>query len=216
LFPFALTSSTVSDPSLLQHYLYAARPYLEQYGYTALFAGVFVEGFGIPAPGETLVVASALLAAQGGLHIVYVLLVAWVAAVLGDNIGYAIGHFGGRRLVLRHGRFVGIREHHLEKVERFFHRYGGVLVAAARFFEVLRQLNGVVAGTSGMPWWRFLLYNAIGAALWIGLWGYGVYRLGHHMDRLLDLFSRFEPYVIGAGVVAAAGLVVYLFHRQRT
>lgn len=202
------------NPSLLQHYLDAARPYLEQYGYSALFTGVFVEGFGIPAPGETLVVASALLAAQGDLHIAYVLLVAWAAAVLGDNIGYAIGHFGGRRLVLRHGRFVGIREHHLEKVEHFFRRYGGVLVALARFFEVLRQLNGVVAGTSGMPWWRFLTYNAVGAALWIGLWGYGVYRLGRHIDRLLELFARFEPYVIGAGIVAAAALVIYVFRRQ--
>ena len=137
---------------MLQQYLDIARPYLDQYGYWAVFGLVAVESFGIPAPGQSIIMAAALLASQGELHIVALLLSAWGAAVLGDNIGYGIGRYGGRRLILHHGRHVGLRAQHLEKVERFFAHYGGGIVVAARFFDVLRQLNGVVTGLSGMPW----------------------------------------------------------------
>ena len=201
--------------SLLQHVLESAQPYLNEYGYIAIFVAVLVEGFGIPAPGQTLMEAGALLAARGQMNLAGVLFTAWIAAVIGDNIGYAIGHFGGRRLVLHHGRHFGVREDHLQKVERFFDRYGGGIVAVARFFEVLRQLNGVIAGTSGMHWWRFLFYNAVGAALWVGVWGAGAYYLGRRLEEVISFFQRYEPYVIAVGVAAAVALLVYLFWRRR-
>lgn len=200
----------------IEHYLALAEPYLHEYGYGAVFFGVFVEGFGIPAPGESLIVASALLASQGKMSIVAALLVGWCAAVAGDNIGYAIGRFGGRRLVLRRGRYVGIREQHLEHVERFFRRYGGGIVVIARFFEVLRQLNGVVAGIGGMSWWRFLAFNGLGAALWVGVWGYGIYRLGRHMDVVIAMLHRVEPYAIAIAVLSLIGAVGYIFSHRRS
>lgn len=204
----------MEQATAIHHYLEIAGPYIERYGYAAVFAGVMVESFGIPAPGQSLVMAGALLASQGDMHIVLLLLTAWSAAVIGDNIGYAIGHFGGRRLVLHHGRYVGVRADHLERVERFFDRYGGGIVVAARFFEVLRQLNGVIAGTAGMPWWRFLAFNATGAALWVSLWGLGVFYLGRHMEQVLAVFKRFEPYIVFVGVFAVVGLVLFLFWRR--
>lgn len=200
----------------LEHYLALARPYLEHYGYFAVFFTVGLESFGIPLPGQTVIIAGGLLAAQGeGMHIVPLVLTAWVAAVLGDNIGYAIGRFGGRRLILRHGARIGLREDHLVRVEGVFERYGGGIVAAARFFDVLRQLNGVVAGISGMHWLHFLLFNALGATLWVGVWGVGAYLLGQHMSVVLAVFHRYEPYVIGAGLTGLAILLVYLFQRRR-
>ena len=80
----------------------------------------------MPMPGETLLIASALLASRGKMGIVPLLLTACIAAVTGDNIGYAIGRFGGRRLVLRYGRYVLITEERLQRAEGFFRRYGGV------------------------------------------------------------------------------------------
>ena len=198
---------------MLTHYLDLATPYLNTYGYFAVFGMVLVEGFGIPAPGQTLIIAGGLLAARGDMHIAVLVMVAWSAAVLGDNIGYAIGRYGGRRLVLRHGARAGLRAAHIEHVERFFARYGGGIVIAARFLEVLRQLNGVVAGISGMSWLRFLGFNALGAALWVGVWGYGVYRLGQHMETALVWLKDVEPYLAGAGVLAVLGLLVYLLQR---
>lgn len=205
-----------ATPTLIDHYLTIAQPYLNDYGYAAIFALVLVESFGIPAPGESIIIAGAFLAARGQMNIVIMLSVAWTAAVVGDNIGFAIGHFGGRHLITHRGRYVGIKEHHLAKVEHFFERFGGVIVVFARFVEVLRQLNGVVAGTMGMPWWRFVTYNAIGAALWVGVWGMGIYFLGRHMEKVLDALSSVEPYLIGGGIMALILGAVYILRRVKT
>ena len=200
--------------ALLQHYLDLTQPYLLRYGYMALFVGVLVEGFGIPAPGQALIMTSALLSARSEMNLAVVLSLGWLAAVLGDNIGYAIGHFGGRKLVLRHGRYVGVRTDHLEKVEHFFSHWGGGIVIVARFLEVLRQLNGVVAGIGDMPWWKFLAFNALGAALWVGLWGMAAYYLGMRMNTVLVLFKRAEPYLIGIGIAGLVFLVIYVLGRR--
>lgn len=202
---------------MVEHYLQIAQPYIQEYGYAAVFGIIFVEGFGVPAPGETMLVSAALLASQGEMDIAAVLGSAWVAAVAGDNVGYAIGHFGGRRLILRFGARIGVNESHICKVERFFSRFGGGVVMVARFFEGLRQLNGVVAGTAGMSWWRFLAYNGIGGLLWVALWGYGSYRLGRHIDRLVAISRRFEPYLIAVTVaLVVAGAVYVLYRGKRT
>lgn len=203
------------DPAdLLQHYLGLAQPYLQQYGYLALFLGVFVESFGIPAPGQSLVMAGALLGARGEMNMVAVLLLGGSAAILGDNCGYAIGRLGGRRLVERYGRYLGVHPRHLDRVERFFVRWGGGIVVVARFFEVLRQLNGIVAGIGRMPWWRFLCFNTIGAVLWVGLWGGAAYFTGTRIGVVLAVFKHAEPYVITAGVVGLVAAVVLLIRRK--
>lgn len=189
-------------------------PWLDQYGYFAVFGGILLESFGVPLPGETMLIAGALLAAKGGLHLVPLLACAWVAAVTGDNIGFAIGHYGGRRLVVRYGGRIGITNPRLDKVERFFERFGAEVVLVARFFELARQLNGIVAGSVGMNWWRFLIYNGIGAVLWVGVWGSGVYALGEQLGGLLPWIRRFGYAAIGMlALVLIAGVVL---HWRRT
>ena len=133
-----------------------AAPYLNRYGYGAVFGALLLESFGLPLPGEAMLIAGGALAAEGELHLAPLLACAWLAAVVGDNIGFAIGRFGGRRLIVRYGGRIGITESRLTKVEVFFRRYGGQVVLVARFFALLRQLNGIVAGSVGMGWWRFL------------------------------------------------------------
>ncbi len=203
------------EAATVHHYLQEMHPYLDRYGYAAVFVTVFLEGFGIPAPGQTAIMAAGLLASRGQMDIGLVVLVAWSAAVLGDNIGFALGHYGGRRLVLRLGTRIGMQQAHLERVEGLFRRYGGIVVVLARFFDVLRQLNGVVAGTLGMHWWRFLIYNALGGALWVGAWGLGMYLAGAHMAQLLRSFRGIEPYVAAAGVIALLLSLWYIFRRTK-
>jgi len=111
--------------------------------------------------------------------------------VIGDNVGYAIGRFGGRRLIAR----LGVPRNRLERVQCFFRRYGGALVVVARFFEVFRQLNGVGAGLLSMRWWPFLACNAVGAGLWVGVWGVGVYTLGHHVESVLRVARQSGPVI---------------------
>ena len=192
---------------MFEHYLTLAQPWLEQYGYFALFGSVFLEGFGMPTPGESLIIAASLLAERGDMQIIPVLLTAWLAAVLGDNIGYMLGRWGGHRLLLK----VGVKSDHLAHVESFFKRYGGGIVIAARFIVILRQLNGVVAGSMQMPWWRFLTFNALGAALWVGFWGGGAFFLGEHFAQIENGFRGVVPYAVALGLLALAGLAWYLF-----
>jgi membrane protein DedA with SNARE-associated domain len=184
--------------------------WLDQYGYLAVSLGILLESFGVPLPGETMLIASAAVAAKGGLELVPLLACAWAAAVLGDNIGFAIGHFGGRRLVVRYAARIGITDARLDKVEQFFERFGGEVVLIARFFAIARQLNGIVAGTVGMNWWRFLVYNAIGAALWVGAWGGGVYALGERLGAFAPWIHRFGYLALGLVAVAlVAGAVLH-------
>jgi membrane protein DedA with SNARE-associated domain len=188
-------------------------PYLQHYGLWAVFGALMLESLGLPLPGETLLVAGAALASQGELDLVALLVTAWSAAVLGDNLGYAIGRFGGRQLILRHGRHAGITASRLARVEAFFRRFGAWVVFGARFFALLRQLNGPVAGAVGMGWWRFLACNAVGAALWVSAWGFGVYyfgqSLGHVVARLHGL-----GYAIGLIGLVALIAAVALYGRR--
>lgn len=147
--------------------LATAHPFIVQYGYGALFGVLFAESLGLPLPGEAFLVTASFLATQGQLNIWLVGLTAWTAAVLGDNVGYAIGYFGGRRLIIRHGAHVGISAERLNKTAHFFAHYGPEIVIVARFFPLLRQLNGIVAGSAGMGWKRFAIYNALGGLLWV-------------------------------------------------
>ena len=192
----------------MDHLLRTVEPFLKHYGYFAVFAGIFLEDFGIPTPGETLLIVGALAASRASFDIFLLMLVAWSAAVLGDNVGYAIGRFGGRRLVLRFGRYVFLSESRLERAERFFETRGAVVVIVARFFEILRQANGIVAGIAGMRWWRFLLCNAAGAALWVGFWSVLFFQLGRQGERIA-LHIRGYEWVAGAVLaVLVAGFFI--------
>ena len=199
----------------MSDFFITVKPYLDHYGYWALFGAILLENFGLPVPGETLLIASALLASQGKMHIVPLLVTACIAAITGDNIGYAIGRFGGRRLVFRYGRYVLITEERLQKAEGFFGRYGGAVVVMARFFAVLRQLNGIVAGTAKMSWYRFLLYNMLGAALWVSFWGMLFYELGERGFRFGAEINTVQFFLLGGLVAATLGLTIHLLHRRR-
>ena len=191
------------------------KPYLDHYGYWALFGAILLEDFGMPVPGETLLIASALLASQGEMHLVPLLLIAWAAAVTGDNIGYAIGRFGGRKLVFRYGSYVLISEQRLQKAEGFFRRYGGAVVVGARFLTVLRQLNGIVAGTVKMNWRRFVIYNILGAALWVSFWTMLFYKLGEKALGFGAGFKTLQFFLLGGLVAAAVALAIHLLHRHK-
>lgn len=190
-------------------------PYLAHYGYPVIFLVIFIESFGVPAPGQTLLIAAAVLAAQGKLSIAVVLLVAFLAAVIGDSLGYWIGYLGGHALIRRFGKYVRIGEPQIRSMETTFTRYGGWFVTFARFFEVLRQVNGLVAGIAGMRFRRFLLFNSCGALLWVCAWGLGTFFLGRHLRRYAGYFDSISLYFIAAVIVLLAALLWYSLRRSR-
>ena len=114
------------------------RQFVTDYGYLAVFLGIFFEDFGLPTPGETMLIIGAALASHGSLNIYWLLPIAWAGAVIGDSIGYLIGATGGHKLLTRYGSKIGITEARLRKVETFFGRYGDIVVVFARFFIINR------------------------------------------------------------------------------
>lgn len=152
-------------------------PYITSYGAFALFFIVYFESFGAPLPGESALIASSLLALHGTLNIEAVLIAVFIGAVLGDGTGYLIGRFGGRKVILRYGHLVKLTPERLDQFEKMFDSKGFYVVATARFVVLLRQLNGIIAGSMKMNPLHFLAANMIGAAGWTLCWGLGPYLL---------------------------------------
>lgn len=140
-----------------------------------VFVLIYFESFGAPVPGETAVITAGLLAAHGELQVLPLFLAVLAGSILGDSTGYLIGRFGGRALVRRFGPYVKLTPERFVSLEEKFRARGAPLFAAARFLPLLRQLNGLIAGTMEMPWHIFLAANAIGAVLWTSVWTLGPY-----------------------------------------
>src|SRR6266404_2210031 len=157
---------------------------IQSYGLWVLFALVMLESMGIPLPGETALVTAALYA--GSTHqigIVSVVLVAAIAAIIGDNIGYLIGRSIGIRVVARYGRYVRLDEPRLKVGQYLFLRHGGKIVFFGRFVAFLRTYAALLAGVNRMPWKHFLLMNAFGGICWSALFGLGAYLFGEQISR---------------------------------
>jgi membrane protein DedA with SNARE-associated domain len=210
----AAAVSSGTQPAL-PGFLGALASPLQHYGLWAIFFLVLIEDFGIPVPGETVIIAASIYAGSGRLNVVEVGVVAFFAAVFGDNIGYGIGRFGGRRLVDRWGKYVFLTPERLDKAEEFFNRHGAKIITIARFIEGLRQANGIIAGITKMHWLRFIAYNALGAALWVGTWVSIGYFAGQHINTIYGVITRYSLYVAIAAVVVIVGLIARHVIRKR-
>jgi membrane protein DedA with SNARE-associated domain len=204
-----------STPAQLPGVLHSLEPTLNHYGYLAVAGLVLLEDFGVPVPGETVLILGAVYAGTGRLSVVLVGVLAFLAAVTGDNIGFAIGRFAGRQLVERYGRYVLLTPERLDKATGFFERRGASIIVIARFIEGLRQANGIVAGTTGMHWLRFLAFNALGAALWVAVWTCVGYFSGNHITSIYDTASRYSTYLAIAVGVAIVSFIVWRVVRAR-
>ena len=203
------------SPPPLPGFLNSLAGPLNHLGYWAVLLFVVLEDFGIPVPGETVLIAASVYAGAGRLNVVVVGLIGFAAAVTGDNIGFAIGHYGGRALVLRWGRYVRLTEERLDKAEVFFNHHGAWIITVARFIEGLRQANGIIAGTTGMRWLRFLVFNALGAALWVGTWVSLGYLAGSHIGTIYHYIGEYSTYLLIALAVLLASYIAWRVLRRR-
>ncbi|GAA4943020.1 DedA family protein [Actinoplanes utahensis] len=192
----------------LPGFLDTVAPILDRWGYLAIGGIIVVESFGVPAPGQTIMAAASIYAGAGRMNIWVVALICFVTAVIGDNIGYWIGLRGGRKIVNRWGKYILVTPARLAKAEEFFARRGNRIIVVARFIDGLRQLNGVIAGITRMPWKTFLLYNAIGAALWVGFWCTLAYHLGANLGPIMGHIHKYQWPVIGILVLAVTTYVI--------
>jgi membrane protein DedA with SNARE-associated domain len=194
-------------PQHLPGVLHSLEPTLNHFGYLAVVGLVLIEDFGVPVPGETVLILAAVYAGAGRLNVLLVGLLGFLGAVLGDNVGFAIGHFGGRPLIERYGRYIFITAERIARATQFFERHGGWIIIVARFIEGLRQANGIIAGLSGIRWLKFLAYNIIGAALWVATWTTVGYLAGSHIRSLYETGTHYSTY---AAIVLGALVLTYI------
>lgn len=172
-------------------------------GYPAAGLGILIESAGIPFPGETMLLAVAAYAAAGSLDIRLVIAIGALGAIMGANIGYAAGHFGGRPFVERLSRVFHLRPAHMARSEMFFARYGAPTILFARFVIGLRTWASVMAGMARMPFWKFQLYSALGGTLWAILVGSAGYYVGSNW-ALIESVIRY----VGVGGLAIVAMLI--------
>jgi membrane protein DedA with SNARE-associated domain len=180
--------------------------FFTHHGLPLLFVVVMVESFGIPLPGETALIAFAVLASEGHYSLAWVIGLAAAGAIVGDNLGYwLIGRLGGRALFRRWGWLSRYAGRVLPRAEKLMGRHGGKTVFFGRFVSVLRYTVAWLAGLSRMDWWRFLFWNAAGGIAWATTVGLIAYYAGR---SAADAIERYGLY--GTLAVAAALIVGWL------
>jgi len=187
---------------------------IAEYGYVVVVLLVGAEGVGIPLPGETALITAAALSARGHLLLPWVITAAAVGVGVGGCGGYWIGRTGGHAVVMRYGRWVGVREQELNRARAFFERHGTAAVVTGRFLPVIRILTGIVAGITGMPFKRFAIVNAVAGLVWSVVFGVLGYEFSRNMFRLEHQYGR--PVVIGLVVAALVGFGLLKWYESRS
>ncbi len=175
-------------------------------GFAYLLLALLVggESAGVPLPGETALIAAAVLASQGKLSLPFVMTTAAAAAIVGDNFGYLLGRKGARRLLERPGRLQEHRRGLLRRGEAFFARHGGKTVFLGRWLPFLRVTAAWLAGANHMPWPRFLAWNAAGGIGWAVTIGLLAYFVGEAAIAVLHAAGYVALGVVVAAVIAGA------------
>jgi membrane protein DedA with SNARE-associated domain len=207
-----------TGPAPLPGFLNSLAGPLDHYGYGAIALLLLLENIGIPVfPGELALIGGAIFAGTGraGLNIVLVGVVAVAASFVGAEIGYLIGKYAGRELVLRYGKYVLLKPHHLDRAEAITSRFGGIVVVIARFIVGLREANGIIAGITQMRWLTFVIFNALGACAWVAVWLTIGDVAGDHIAAIYTDINRYFLYALIALVVLLAAYLARRLLRRR-
>src|SRR5256714_7146297 len=198
-------------------FLHNLLPLIEQYmlayGYWAVFFGVMRENAGLPIPGEAILLVAGYFASTGVFRVPLVMLVAATGAVIGDNIGFAIGHHFGRGFLLKVGRFFFLTPKRFEHMENYFKSHGNKTILVARFITGLRVFAALLAGASKMPWRVFVVYNVAGAVLWSVVITMLGYLFGQSLPLLVKWVGRSGTLLLI--VAAVTGIVVWRIRAHR-
>jgi membrane protein DedA with SNARE-associated domain len=198
----------------LHNSLQLIEQYMLAYGYWAVFFGVMLENAGVPIPGETILLIAGYFASTGEFHLALVMLIAASGAVIGDNIGFAIGHHYGRNVLLRIGRFFFLTPKRFARMESYFEDHGNKTILVARFITGLRVFAALLAGASRMPWRVFVVYNVAGAILWSVVITTLGYLFGASLPLLVKWVGRSGTILLIAAI--ATGVVIWRVRKHRT
>ena len=183
---------------------------IASYGYLAIFIVIMLESAGVPMPGETILLSSAVYAGStGNLNIGLVVAAAAAAAIIGDNLGYWVGRRWGLPLLLRYGHLIALDHGRLKLGQYLFREHGGKIVFFGRFTAMLRAYAAVLAGVNKLDARRFMFFNAVGGVAWASVMGFGAYWCGRSIEHVMG--------PVGLALLAFVvfgGIALWLFMRR--
>lgn len=178
------------------------------YGPTVLFVVLLVGAVGVPTPGSLLLLVAGSFVEQGEMSLWHVLALACAGSVIGDQIGYALGRWGGRRVASRLGRWFG--EGRLKSAEEWLSRRGGWGIFLSRWLLTpLGPFVNITSGLSGYPWPRFLVYDLLGEALWVALYVLLGRFFSDSVEDLSDVLGDFTWAAVGLLFAALLGWTLW-------
>jgi len=193
------------------HLLHLLGAYLARYGYWTVALALLLENAGLPLPGETILLLASFFAySQHNLRLSYIILVGICAATIGDNLGFLIGHYGGRTLLNRYGKTLRIREVAIRRGEDLFAHYGAATIFVARFIAGMRVIAGPLAGVLGMDWRKFAIFNFLGAALWVSVIAGVGYFFGRHWYTLFHIIKTLNILLL----IAVVTILLFWWKRK--
>jgi membrane-associated protein len=188
------------------------RTFIADYGYWAVALALLCESAGVPVPGEiTLLLASFLAFHEHRLHLGWIIVIATASATIGGDLGFALGHYGGRPLLNRYQSVFRIPPATIKRGEEIFARYGAAAIFSARFIFGLRVFAGPLAGVLRMRWRAFALFNFLGAAVWVTFIACAGYLFGQHWHTLVRTMQRLNVAVL----IVAGAVILYLWWKYR-
>ena len=187
--------------------------FINQCSYLGVFLLMTLESMVAPIPSELVMPFAGFLIFTGQFGVVPVMVASTLGSIVGSLLSYGMGMLG-KPVVLRYGRYLLLNVHHLDWTEQFFSRHGGKTIFIARFIPVVRHLISIPAGLARMPLIPFILYTAVGATLWNGFLTYLGFRLKQNWP-VIQKYTHILDYFVVAGLIAAAGYLVWKIKRAR-
>jgi len=185
---------------------------ISRLGYGGIVLLMAIESACIPLPSEIIMPFSGYLVYTGAMGLWAVALSGAVGCVIGSNVAYYVGAWGGRPLVEKYGAYVLVSPRDIDLADRWFQRHGDITIFLGRLLPVIRTFIAFPAGVSRMPIWRFNLYTFVGSFIWsLGLAWIGM-KLGEHWNTLGVYFHRFDALI---GAVLLAGAIWYVYRHLK-
>lgn len=169
-------------------------------GYPGLFLLITLESTLVPIPSELVMPFAGFLAERGEFSLPIVLVINSAAALLGSGICYWLGAAGGKPILLKYGKYIGVRQKDIERTEAYFTRHGKATILIGRFLPVIRHIISVPAGIARMPLPAFFTQTFIGATIWGSVLIFIGYELGSRWDTVATKLKHIDL-IVGVVIV---------------
>ncbi|GAA5648272.1 hypothetical protein VPR01S_23_00100 [Vibrio proteolyticus NBRC 13287] len=191
--------------------LMTMKPLLEQYGYLALVVSIFLEGLGIPMPGQSLMIAASLLASEQVMSLTLVATVSWLSCFLGNTCGYLLGYYFENWLDKK-GYVSGPK---MQKLQSTIQTYGPACLVISRFIEGMKQFMPLACGIAKMPRREFLFGNALASTVWVAVFSLLTHFAFEHLSELSTLYTHYRFIVWALAALLFGALIMWILKRRK-